>query len=70
MDTLQGSGNNGHSEYMAKVRGQYSHVWVCRGAFDPQVHGHVAFIAVVQPVGPQAQVHLWGPFNLRTHTRH
>lgn len=57
--------NTGHREYMAKIRVQYSHVWVCRRTFDLQVHSHVALLSAVQPVGPQAEVHLWRPFNLQ-----
>ena len=53
-DARQGSG----------VRGQYSHVRVSGGTFDLQVHCHVAFLPVVQPAGPQAEVHLRGSFHL------
>ncbi len=56
---------HGHEEYMGKVRGQYSHVWVGGWAFDLQVHSHVAFLSSAEPVGPQAEVHLWRPFNLK-----
>lgn len=52
-------------KYMAKVGVQYSHVWVCGRASDLQVHSHVALLSIVQPVGPQAEVHLWRPFNLK-----
>lgn len=69
VDIWQCSGNNGLSEYMAEVRGQwYSHVWVCGWALDLQVHCDVAFLPCAQPVGPQAEVHLWRPFNLEMHT--
>lgn len=46
-------------------RGRYSRVWVGGRTFDMQVHSHVAFLTVVEPVGPQTQVHLWRSFNLK-----
>lgn len=70
MDTLQCSGDHGHSEYLTKVWGQYSHVWIRGWTFDLQVHSHVAFLTIVQPVGPQAEMHLWRPFHLKAQTRH
>lgn len=44
----------------------YLHVWVWRWTFDLQIYRRVATLAVIQPVGPQAEVHLWRPFNLQT----
>lgn len=65
VDTLQCSSKNDQSGDMAKVRGQYSRIWVCGWALNLQVHSHVAFLSIIQPVGPQAEMHLRGPFNLR-----
>lgn len=45
------------------------HVWVWRRTFDLQIDRRVTTLAIIQPVGPQAEVHLRRPFNLQTDAR-
>lgn len=70
MYKAQTQGNQELSSFAAsylRCKG-HSHVWVGRWTFDLQVQRRVAALAVTQPAGPQAEVHLRGPFNLRAHS--
>lgn len=64
--------NTCHSRGRAGVRAcvRDSHVRISCRTFDVQVHRHVAPLAVIQPIGSQAEVQLWGPLHLKHTHKH